>query len=103
MKRVIGLQNAVSVAEAKRGLQQDFEHLRKILMGWALERAASRDAIMNPASIDFFIALRKTPSTIRGANSAYEFQCEDSDHEFTVRHQPANRISQASPGRSCGR
>jgi acetoacetyl-CoA synthetase len=29
--------------------------VRKILMGWAPEQAASRDAMMNPASIDYYI------------------------------------------------
>lgn len=29
--------------------------VRKVLMGWPLERAASRDAMMNPASIDWFV------------------------------------------------
>lgn len=29
--------------------------VRKILMGWAPEQAASRDSMMNPASIDYFI------------------------------------------------
>jgi acetoacetyl-CoA synthetase len=29
--------------------------IRKILMGWAPEKAASRDAMMNPAAIDYFI------------------------------------------------
>ena len=29
--------------------------VRKILMGWPLEKAASRDAMMNPASIDWFV------------------------------------------------
>ncbi len=29
--------------------------VRKILMGWPMERAASRDAMMNPEAIDFFV------------------------------------------------
>jgi acetoacetyl-CoA synthetase len=29
--------------------------VRKILMGWALEKAASRDAMMNPDAIDYFV------------------------------------------------
>jgi acetoacetyl-CoA synthetase len=29
--------------------------IRKILMGWSPEKAASRDAMMNPAAIDYFI------------------------------------------------
>ena len=29
--------------------------VRKILMGWAPEKAASRDAMSNPDSLDYFI------------------------------------------------
>jgi acetoacetyl-CoA synthetase len=29
--------------------------VRKILMGWTPEKAASRDAMSNPASLDYFI------------------------------------------------
>jgi acetoacetyl-CoA synthetase len=29
--------------------------VRKILMGWEPEKAASRDAMSNPASLDYFI------------------------------------------------
>ena len=29
--------------------------VRKILMGWPLEKAASRDAMMNPEAIDWFV------------------------------------------------
>jgi len=29
--------------------------VRKILMGWPLEKAASRDAMMNPEAIDYFV------------------------------------------------
>ena len=29
--------------------------VRKILMGWQLEKAASRDAMMNPESLDWFL------------------------------------------------
>ena len=29
--------------------------VRKLLMGWPLEKAASRDAMMNPAAIDYFV------------------------------------------------
>lgn len=34
--------------------------VRKILMGWPLEKAASRDAMMNPASIDWYIDFANT-------------------------------------------
>ncbi|TDU32777.1 acetoacetyl-CoA synthetase [Panacagrimonas perspica] len=34
--------------------------VRKILMGWPLEKAASRDAMMNPASIDWYIDFADT-------------------------------------------
>ncbi|AXQ27893.1 acetoacetate--CoA ligase [Solimonas sp. K1W22B-7] len=33
--------------------------VRKILVGWPLEKAASRDAMMNPAAIDWFVGFRK--------------------------------------------
>jgi acetoacetyl-CoA synthetase len=29
--------------------------VRKLLMGWPLDKAASRDAMMNPSAIDFFV------------------------------------------------
>ncbi|MEO8298564.1 MAG: acetoacetate--CoA ligase, partial [Burkholderiales bacterium] len=29
--------------------------VRKLLMGWPLEKAASRDAMANPAAIDYFV------------------------------------------------
>ena len=29
--------------------------VRKLLMGWPLDKAASRDAMMNPTAIDFFV------------------------------------------------
>jgi acetoacetyl-CoA synthetase len=29
--------------------------VRKILMGWSPDSAASRDAMMNPTAIDFFV------------------------------------------------
>jgi acetoacetyl-CoA synthetase len=29
--------------------------VRKILMGWPAERAASRDSMMDPAAIDYFV------------------------------------------------
>ncbi len=29
--------------------------VRKILMGWAIEKAVSRDAMMQPSAIDWFI------------------------------------------------
>ncbi len=29
--------------------------VRKLLMGWPLEKAASRDAMANPDAIDFFL------------------------------------------------
>ena len=29
--------------------------MRKILMGWPLEKAASRDAMTNPEAIDWFV------------------------------------------------
>ena len=47
--------------------------VRKVLMGWPLEKAASRDAMMNPASIDWFVDFAATtrdyvrPSTPLGA------------------------------------
>lgn len=34
--------------------------VRKILMGWPLEKAASRDAMMNPSSIDWFVGFAAT-------------------------------------------
>jgi acetoacetyl-CoA synthetase len=34
--------------------------VRKILMGWPVDKAASRDAMSNPASIDFFIEFART-------------------------------------------
>ncbi|MGQ0697801.1 MAG: acetoacetate--CoA ligase [Panacagrimonas sp.] len=34
--------------------------VRKVLMGWPLEKAASRDAMMNPASIDWYIDFAAT-------------------------------------------
>jgi acetoacetyl-CoA synthetase len=34
--------------------------VRKILMGWPLQKAASRDAMMNPGSIDWYIDFAKT-------------------------------------------
>jgi acetoacetyl-CoA synthetase len=34
--------------------------VRKILMGWPAERAASRDAMTNPASIDYFVEFAQT-------------------------------------------
>jgi acetoacetyl-CoA synthetase len=34
--------------------------VRKILMGWPLEKAASRDAMMNPPSIDWFVDFAAT-------------------------------------------
>jgi acetoacetyl-CoA synthetase len=39
--------------------------VRKILMGWPLHRAASRDAMANPAAIDWFVefARRQTVSS----------------------------------------
>jgi len=29
--------------------------VRKLLLGWSLEKAASRDSMRNPAAIDFFL------------------------------------------------
>ncbi|MFP6662578.1 MAG: hypothetical protein VCC00_00035 [Deltaproteobacteria bacterium] len=29
--------------------------VRKLLLGWPLEKAASRDSMMNPSSIDYFV------------------------------------------------
>jgi acetoacetyl-CoA synthetase len=34
--------------------------VRKLLMGQSLEKAASRDAMMNPASIDWFVNFAQT-------------------------------------------
>ncbi|MDP3293507.1 MAG: acetoacetate--CoA ligase [Nevskia sp.] len=34
--------------------------VRKLLMGWPLEKAASRDAMMNPAAIDWFVDFAAT-------------------------------------------
>jgi acetoacetyl-CoA synthetase len=34
--------------------------VRKILMGWPLEKAASRDAMQNPASIDWYVDFAST-------------------------------------------
>jgi acetoacetyl-CoA synthetase len=34
--------------------------VRKILMGWPLEKAVSRDAMSNPDSIDFFVEFART-------------------------------------------
>lgn len=34
--------------------------VRKILMGWAPEKAASRDAMSNPASLDYFVDFSRT-------------------------------------------
>lgn len=34
--------------------------VRKLLMGWALEKAASRDAMMNPSAIDWFVDFAQT-------------------------------------------
>ncbi|MGQ0501218.1 MAG: acetoacetate--CoA ligase [Panacagrimonas sp.] len=34
--------------------------VRKLLMGWPLEKAASRDAMMNPSSIDWFVDFSAT-------------------------------------------
>ncbi|WP_293394646.1 acetoacetate--CoA ligase [Nevskia sp.] len=36
--------------------------VRKLLMGWPLEKAASRDAMMNPAAIDWFVDFAGTTS-----------------------------------------
>ncbi|WP_022975490.1 acetoacetate--CoA ligase [Nevskia ramosa] len=36
--------------------------VRKLLMGWPLEKAASRDAMMNPAAIDWFVDFANTTS-----------------------------------------
>jgi acetoacetyl-CoA synthetase len=33
--------------------------VRKLLMGWSLERAASRDAMVNPSAIDYFVRFAK--------------------------------------------
>ena len=40
--------------------------VRKILMGAPPEKAASRDAMANPESIDYFIRFAQNPPTIRG-------------------------------------
>ncbi len=36
--------------------------VRKLLMGWAVDKAASRDAMMNPASLDWFVEFVATTS-----------------------------------------
>ena len=33
--------------------------VRKLLMGWPLEKAASRDAMSNPSAIDYFITFAR--------------------------------------------
>lgn len=36
--------------------------VRKILMSWPLEKAASRDTMTNPRAIDFFVRLAQEPA-----------------------------------------
>ncbi len=48
--------------------------VRKILMGWTLEKAASRDAMMNPEAIDYFV---------RFAQESIDYQWRPVDPQLT--------------------
>jgi acetoacetyl-CoA synthetase len=49
--------------------------VRKILMGWPLEKAASRDAMMNPEAIDYFV---------RFAQESIDYQWRPADPQTAV-------------------
>ncbi|MDE0855738.1 MAG: hypothetical protein OSA97_15090, partial [Nevskia sp.] len=49
--------------------------VRKILMGWPLEKAASRDAMMNPDAIDYFV---------RFAQESIDYQWRPNDAQLAT-------------------
>lgn len=57
--------------------------LRKILMGWPLEKAASRDAMRNPQSMDWYLHFCRDHNRLRAAGAALTDPWQTPDRSLT--------------------